>query len=276
MKRTLLLLFIAGAVAVPAIAQEAAPLVKRVDTLEKQMKAVQRKVFPGGDTRFFEPEIAPTAPTAPAPGMPASTPVADLAARVDTLEQQLKLLTGQNEQNGHRIRQLEEAVAKLQAAAAPPVAAPPAAIGVAPSPPTAAAAPGAAPADPIDAEYRAAYALVDQKRYAEATTALKAFATKYPKHKRASYARHWLGRTYLADGKPALAVETFYANYQDNPRGDRAPDSLYWLGQALVQLKKPDEACRVYDELTDVYGKTMSATLKDQTAKARVAAKCAA
>lgn len=273
MKRTLLLLFIAGAVAVPAIAQEAAPLVKRVDTLEKQMKAVQRKVFPGGDTRFFEPEIAPPAPAAPAPGVPASTPVADLAARVDTLEQQLTLLTGQNEQNSHRIRQLEEAVAKLQAAAAP-VAAPPAAIGVAPSPPTAAAvAPGA---DPIDAEYRAAYALVDQKRYAEATTALKAFATKYPKHKRASYARHWLGRTYLADGKPALAVETFYANYQDNPRGERAPDSLYWLGQALVQLKKPDEACRVYDELTDVYGKTMSTTLKDQTAKARVAAKCAA
>lgn len=271
MKRTLLLLFIAGAVAVPAIAQEAAPLVKRVDTLEKQMKAVQRKVFPGGDTRFFEPEIAPSAPAASAPGVPASTPVADLVARVDTLEQQLTLLTGQNEQNSHRIRQLEEAVAKLQPAAAPPVA-----IGVAPSPPAVAATPGAAPADPIDAEYRAAYALVDQKRYAEATAALKAFAAKYPKHKRASYARHWLGRTYLADGKPALAVETFYANYQDNPRGERAPDSLYWLGQALVQLKKPDEACRVYDELTDVYGKSMSATLKDQTARARVAAKCAA
>src|SRR3546814_12640389 len=82
-----------------------------------------------------------------------------------------------------------------------------------------------------------------------------------------------LGRTYLADNKPAMAVEAFYANYQNNPRGDRAPDSLYWLGQALMKLDKPQEACKVYGELTDVYGAKMSATLKDQAAKARVAAK---
>lgn len=276
MKRPLMLLLLAGAVAMPAIAQEAPPLAKRVDVLEKQMKAVQRKVFPGGDTRYFEPEIAPPAPAAPAPGVPASTPVTDLAARVDALEQQLTQLTGQNEQNSHRIRQLEDAVAKLQAALAPPPAAPAALAPGAVPPAPVAVAPGAVVGDPIDAEYRAAYALVDQKRYVEAEAALKTFAAKYPKHKRASYARHWLGRTYLAEGKPALAVETFYANYQDLPRGERAPDSLYWLGQALVQLKKPEEACRVYAELTDVYGKTMSATLKDQTAKARVAAKCPA
>src|SRR3546814_8465018 len=73
-----------------------------------------------------------------------------------------------------------------------------------------------------------------------------------------------------------MAVEAVYANYQNNPRGDRAPDSLYWLGQALMKLDKPQEACKVYGELTDVYGAKMSATLKDQAAKARVAAKCAA
>src|SRR3546814_10141505 len=31
----------------------------RVGRLEKEMKAVQRKVFPGGGSQYFEPQIAP-------------------------------------------------------------------------------------------------------------------------------------------------------------------------------------------------------------------------
>ena len=46
------------------------------------------------------------------------------------------------------------------------------------------------------------------------------------------------------------------------------------LGQSLMKLNKPTEACRVYGELLDVYGAKMSAPLKDQTVKARAAANC--
>jgi TolA-binding protein len=84
-----------------------------------------------------------------------------------------------------------------------------------------------------------------------------------------------LGRAYLDEGKPALAAEVFYANYQKMPRGERAPDSLYFLSQSLVQLGKPKEACRVYGELEDVYGATLSSTLRDRVAKGRADAKCA-
>ena len=59
------------------------------------------------------------------------------------------------------------------------------------------------------------------------------------------------------------------------PRGERAPDSLYFLGQSLVQLKKPADACKVYDELLDVYGEKISAQLKDRVSKGRADAKCA-
>src|SRR3546814_6276320 len=41
-----------------AVAQDGA-VGKRVDRLEKQMRAVQRSVFPGGNPAFFEGEIAP-------------------------------------------------------------------------------------------------------------------------------------------------------------------------------------------------------------------------
>ncbi len=287
--------------AAPALAQEAG-VGQRVDRLEKEMRAVQRKVFPGGTQQYLEPDIGRPA-AAPAPGgVPAETPVADLTARVNSLEQELARITGQVEQNGYKVRQLEEQFARFKADAdarlntvegsAPPAAGasgrtpPPFSatpVGPAPRAPEpavepAAPAPAAATGDPGEDAYLAAYRLWEQKNYADAEAALKAVVAKYPKHKRASYAQNLLGRAYLDDGKPGLAAEAFYANYQKMPRGDRAPDSLYYLGQSLMGLKppKPADACKVYAELLDVYGEKIAQPLKDRVAKGRADAKCGA
>jgi TolA-binding protein len=293
-------LFLAGTATIPAAAQQANPALSgRVDKLEKEMRAVQRKVFPGASPQYFEPEIAP--PPAPPPGgNPATSPVADLGLRIDALEKELAGMTGQIEQNSFKLRQLEDAMAKFKGDAefrlntleggvpagaalnppSPAVAAP----AVKPAPAPAATAPTATPpappataasGDPAEDAYLAGYRLWEAKRYAEAAATLKDVVAKYPKHKRASYAQNLLGRTYLDDGKPATAAEAFLASYQKMPHGDRAPDSLYYLGQALVQLKKPADACKVYDELQDVYGATLSGDLKAKVAKGRTDAKCA-
>ena len=74
-----------------------------------------------------------------------------------------------------------------------------------------------------------------------------------------SWIRNLQGRAYLDDGKPATAARILLANYTDNPRGDRAADSLYYLGEALTRLNRRTEACRVYDELARVYP-----TMRDQ------------
>ncbi|MET0269930.1 MAG: tetratricopeptide repeat protein, partial [Sphingomonas sp.] len=141
-----------------------------------------------------------------------------------------------------------------------------------------AAAPAASTGDAGEDAYLAGYRLWEQKKYPEAVTALKAMAAKYPKHRRASYAQNLLGRAYLDDNKPGLAAEAFYANYQKMPRGERAPDSLYYLGQSLMSLKpaKPADACKVYAEMLDVYGEKIAQPLKDRVAKARADAKCSA
>jgi TolA-binding protein len=295
----LLLLSTAPAALTPVHAQA---LDGRVDKLEKEMKAVQRKVFPGGDNRFFEAEITPAAPQASAAGTPATTPLSDLTERVNALESSLQQLTSQVEQNGFKLRQLEDAMTKMKgdtefrlnqietgaaagtkpgapstASAASAVATPPPVVtSPAPSPTPPAPAPGATSSDAGEAAYMAGYNLWMQKKYPEAEAALKDMVAKYPGHKRASYAQNLLGRAYLDEGKPALAAEAFYTNYQKMPRGERAPDSLYYLGQALMQLKKPKDACRVYGELQDVYGATLSAALKDRVTKARADAKCTA
>ncbi|MFO1241020.1 MAG: hypothetical protein U1E64_11775 [Sphingomonadaceae bacterium] len=305
-KFTFATLLLASVATGPVIAQSD-PLVQRVGKLEKEMTAVQRKVFPNGVA--IEPEIGNGTPAAAA-GSPATSPVADLTARVDALESQLQTLTGQVETSGNRVKKLEEALgaydARLKALeSAGTVAADTNANSTAPAasikPATTAPKPGgaakpAAAVAKVDPDRKAAIAAVEipatgdaiedaytygfrlwsAKLYPEAQMKLKEFVAKYPTHKRASYAQNLLGRAYLDEGKPALASVAFYDNYQKMPRGERASESLYWLGVALTKLKKPADACKVYKEFDDVYADKASADLKAKVAKGKTDAKCAA
>lgn len=91
----------------------------RIKKLEAEVKALQRQVFPGGDGKFFPPEINKPAGTAAATGTPATTPVTDLLTRMDAVELQLTRITAANEESANRIAQLE---AKLAAMAPAPAA----------------------------------------------------------------------------------------------------------------------------------------------------------
>ncbi len=345
MRKALMSLVLLSAVAAAPLAaqstQPAPSIDSRVNKLEKEMKAVQRKVFPAGAP--LQPDITPQA--APATAAPATLPLADLTARVDALEAQLQNLTGQVETNSNRIRRLEDgyqalasaiearlralepsapqsasaalvetpAPSPVDAIPANPVATrptvPPPAPQSTPAQQTAApqaaaaqaAAPKPAPAMPTpntsglspdrrkalinaieipasgdagEDMYSYAFRLWQAGLYPEAQAKLKEFASKYPRHKRGSFAQNLLGRAYLDEGKPALASVAFYDNYTKNPKGERAADSLYFLGVALTKLKKLPDACKVYDEFRDVYGATASADLQTKVAKGRADAKC--
>ncbi len=117
----------------PAVAQS--NVEGRVGRLESEMRAVQRKVFPGGAGAYVQPDNTPAQAQTVIPGTPAASPVADLTARVDSLESQLRQMTGQVETNQHRIDVLEgrlktiEADAAAARAAAPPAAASPGGFG---------------------------------------------------------------------------------------------------------------------------------------------------
>ncbi len=259
---------------------------KRVDRLEQEMRAVQRKVFPGGSSRFFEPEIRPDADTPTTPST-TTTAVSDLIARVDTLERSLANLTGQVEQNDFRIRQIEDKMA----ATVPPVSTNPGALSTTSSGGSVTEDTGSASPDPErvsgvasivmpdtgdagEDAYIYGYRLWEAKYYPEAQTQLKKAAADHPKHRRASFAKNLLGRAYLDDGKPALASVALYENYQELPRGERAPDSLYFLSTALVQLDKKADACRVLSELQEVYPSAATGRLSARVARGKAAADC--
>src|SRR3954449_1363750 len=108
----LALALLAGAV-VPAAAQTRAETPeKRIERLEQELKAVQRKVFQGG--AYVTPEVSPSAAAAQLEGVPATAPIADLTARLDALEGQLRQLTGLAEQNSNRLRTMEDGLARFR------------------------------------------------------------------------------------------------------------------------------------------------------------------
>lgn len=295
-----------ASVAVPVAAQTsrgtpAGGIEGRVDRLEREMRAVQRKVFPGGAGQTVEPQITAPQQQTGAPGLPATSAVADLNARVSAVESQLTQMTGQIEQTQYKVRQLEEAfnaykrntdarLKALEAGAAPAEEEAPTTTGPTRPAPTRPAVGGpatpvpAAPAeaidrpktdDPAEDGYVYGYRLWQAKQYDKAITELRTVVQKYPKHRRASYSQNLLGRSLLDQGKPALAATAFFESYQKMPNGERAPDSLYYLAQALVKMKKPaSEVCKVYDELTQVYGDRISDAMKKDVATGRTASKC--
>jgi TolA-binding protein len=274
---------------VPVQAQQtsAVPIDKRVGKLESEMRAVQRKVFPGTDSRFFEPEITAPEPAAPAAGNPASAPLTDLTDRVGELERQLRTLTGQVEAAEFKLRQLEEAQAKHRAdvefrlnaletggAKAAPVAA---AVPNSDAPPSKAAA-AKAPAKPAtaDAAWKLAYANVTAKDWPATEAAMTAFLADWPKSTRLPQAQYWLGRSHAARDEHAEAARSFLKVYETAPRSAQAPDSLVGLADAMVGLKKPKDACRVLGELDSVYGEKLTAEQKSEAAALKKRAKCAA
>jgi TolA-binding protein len=285
-----------------AVAQRQPPTPEqRIDRLEKQMQQLQRQVFPRGrpaDTAGFSDEPAAT-----------QSSVTTLDQRLDALERQMSDMLRQSEENGHRLQTLESDFSKVRAdqeqrlgaleqkmndAAATPAAAPAETVNPpkptklspsrAPAPaakPDIAAAAAEGPAattatvgDPGEDAYTEGFHLWESGKYDDAITALRAFTSSYPKHRRASYANNLIGRALLDKGEPRAAAAAFLANYRNNPKGERAPDSLYYLGQALMKLGQPSQACKAYAELDAVYGATVRPDLKKLVADARTEAQC--
>ena len=292
--------------AVPPAQAQDANVEGRVVKLDKEMKAVQRKVFPDGAGKFFEPEIQPDGTKPATSGTPSASAVTDLIARVDALETQLASLTGQVEMQGagmkaidERLKALENQVKAGNTVAATNVTQADPGVTVTPAKTTAASKPAPAPVkstapakptaartaavaaverpstgDGFEDGYSYGYRLWEAKFYPEAQVQLQDTVNKYPKHKRASFARNLLGRAWLDDGKPATAVKIFYDNYKNDPKGERAPESLYFLGDALTDLGKAPEACEAYGQLASAYPSEAGGRLAARLAEGRKKAKC--
>ncbi len=290
-----------GVAAVPASAQDASTEA-RLKKAETEIRALQRKVFPGSDGKYFEPEVTAAQPAATA-ARPSTTAVTDMLARLDALESQIARLTSQTEENTNAIAQLGTRVGALEvtstaaAAATPtpvPVIATPtptprsttASLTPPPPPPSKPAGPTAQRLaavqaiakpqtdDPGKDEYDYGFRLWDAKFYPEAQQQLTLYVEKYPRHAQISYGRNLLGRAYLDGGKPNEAAPWFLKNYQSDKQGARAPDSLLYLAESMIAVKDTKRACIALAEFGETYPAVASGRLKSQYDADRGKVKC--
>jgi TolA-binding protein len=208
--------------------------------------------------------------------------VVALSNRLDNIERQLSEIVRANEANNSRLAAMEAQLSEIRAEqeqrsraqeAGSPASRPTASTGASGSASATPAPTGNIDAD-AEAAYDAGYQLWQQKKYDQAVTALRAMASAFPGHRRVSWANNLAGRALLDSGQPRAAAEALLANYRGNPKGERAPDSLYYLGQALMALKQPAQACKAYAELEEVYGDKMRPDLKAMLPGAKSKAGC--
>jgi TolA-binding protein len=283
--------------------QQATPE-QRIDRLERQVNEMQRRVYPKGrpaDTAGFSDDPAAT-----------QSSVISLDQRIDALERQIADMLRQGEENGNRLRTIENGMSQLkseqdqrmqaleqrinEAAVAAPVtteaepATPPATVPAKPKPkassqppktaqanppaPTGDEAVDTADADPGEEAYSEGFHQWEAGQYDQAVQSLRAFVKAYPKHPRVSFANNLIGRALLDAGNPRAAAEALLANYRKDPGGARAPDSLYYLGQALAKLGQTTQACKAYAELDAVYGAKIRPDLKKLEADAKAQSNC--
>lgn len=281
MKRTLALLLLLSSTA--AFAQ--APVVQRGSAGSGPTGGFQ------GDSSIpvFQGEISSAPVGQPLP-VDVANPVADLQTRISDLEDRIRQLTGQVEEQGYKITQLQRDLETAQKAQPAAPATPPAAAAPAPATPAAApapttpapAAPAAAPAQPVTGnlpagsasnQYAAAFALLQQGNYPGAEQAFRAFLKANPKDQLAGNAQYWLGETLYVRKDYSKAAEEFLKGYQSYPTSSKAPDSLLKLALSLTGLGQNQQACQTLARLNQDFP-ALNLTLKQRADQERARLQC--
>jgi tol-pal system protein YbgF len=273
------------AVASPVAAQqsrgEIRDLKKQIVRIEKQLRAVQKRVF-GKDFPSVE-ELEKAAAEAGQRSLSTAELLAGMEVRITSIDRQMRQLTGKIEEFEFQQSRLLSDIGKLQediefrfreleqkAAAAPKEKA----AGRTPrrSPFVETESPEEAeqqlrkaeaeerefkarieaarlPAGSPEEQYEFAQDLMRRGDYEAAEKAFSSFISAHSDHVLTGNAQYWLGETFYVRKDYPRAAEAFLIGYEKY--GDRAkgPDSLLKLGLTMAGMGQNDEACTILREL---------------------------
>ena len=227
------------------------PTSKRLDNIEKQLRAVQRKVF--SPASGFPQEKKQTGSTVTG----GNIPFADIEARISQIETQLRQLTGRIEESNYQAGKLKQQMevmardyefrlAELEKGVTTSHVANPV---VTPEVSPAKVDESILPTGSEEQQYSYAQKLVTKGQYAKAEAALAAFLKRYPKAKLAGNAQYWLGQTYYVRKIYTKATRAFLEGYNNYPKNTKAPAFLLKIGMSLNAMGEKADACDAYREL---------------------------
>jgi len=196
---------------------------------------------------------------------------AELVYQLELLQQEVQELRGIVEQQTYQINQmrdeqrdryldLDRRISALSQGSAPQSAAPvEKSASAAPI-----SRPNVTPAfNDEQGEYQAAFNLIRDKKYDQATAALNGFAKKYPDGSLTPNAYYWLGEVHLvkADYEPALQAFGLLLNRY--PQHRKVPDAKYKLGTIYRSLGDSSRASAILREVVDQHPGSSAARLAE-------------
>lgn len=251
------------ALALPALAQ--AP-VSDVSTSQRRMPASNGVVveeeggYSNGSARTYGAagdsdeqaveDLPRSTPTSSSGNSSGGSEAGTLYRQLQQLQEQVANLQGQLEEQAHEIKKLKQQHQDDFAALDQRLAgggASAAAASTTTSNINGKPAPAAANTDGQE-EYEAAYGKLKSKDYAGATSAFKAFVSKYPNSDFAGNAWFWLGFVYQTQGDFDNAARSFEALLERFPHHNKADDGKYNLGKLYHQQGKTEQATALLKE----------------------------
>lgn len=179
---------------------------------------------------------------------------ADTGARVDELQQQLAVQSGQIDELRHELSRIQEQFREQQGDYENRMKRLARRAGVdMPVDET------EIPASPDD-HYRAAQVAYEARDFSTARALYRAFVTRYATDARADDAQVHIGQSYLVEDRPATALGELRRVITDFASGDQIPAALLGMGDSFYRLHDCGNARVSYDTLVRAHPRSPQAT----------------
>jgi tol-pal system protein YbgF len=187
----------------------------------------------------------------------------DLSQRIEASQNEIRTLRGQLEELQHTVNRTQDQVREQYNDVDRRVSALEA--GAAPS----SASRGGAGALPVPqgddrANYQAAFDLLKDGKYAEATAAFKQFIATFPDSSLSDNAWYWLGESHYVTRQYGEALKNFRTVVERFPNSRKLPDALLKIGYCNYELKNWAEARAALNQVVQQFADTTAARLASQ------------
>ena len=123
----------------------------------------------------------------------------------------------------------------------------------------------------LENQFQIAFDQIWNKNYDEAKLSLKSFIKQNPENQLSGSAHYWLAKLYLFEKNYREAVLTFVEGHEKYPNSIKAPNMLYEMADALLEMGKNKEACVTLTTLSKEFS---THKLKNKAEKKKLEISC--
>ena len=111
------------------------------------------------------------------------------------------------------------------------------------------------------ADYQAAFAHVQARRFDEAIAAFEAFVSDHPDTSLTANGHYWLGELYAAEGELDAADQAFSRVIEEYSGSSKVPDAIYKLGLVKARKGEAERSRELLEQVRDDYPQSSAAGL---------------